>query len=45
MLFYEVGRILQTKPSNIAGTLYGTSQRLGVVGKIEKYRNANIGGN
>ena len=43
--FYEVGRILQTKPSNIAGTLYGTSQRLGVVGKIEKYRNASVGGN
>ena len=35
--FYEVGRILNIPPSNIAGTLYGTSQRLGVVGKIEKY--------
>lgn len=35
--FYEVGRILNTQPSNVAGALYGTSQRLGVVGKIEKY--------
>lgn len=35
--FYEVGRILDVKPSNVAGTLYGTNQRLGVVGKIEKY--------
>lgn len=42
--FYEVGRILKTKPSNVAGTLYGTNQRLGVIGKIEKYKATN-GGN
>lgn len=34
--FYEVGRMLNIKPSNVAITLYGSNQKLGVVGKIQK---------
>lgn len=34
--FYEVGRILNAKPGNIAGTLYGTSQRDGVIDKLKR---------
>lgn len=33
--FYELGRQLNLKPGNIAGTLYGTTQRIGVIGKIK----------
>jgi len=34
--FYEVGRELKVTPGNIAATLYGSTQKLGVIGKIEK---------
>lgn len=34
--FYELGRMLDLAPSNIAGTLYGTTQKIGVVGKIKQ---------
>lgn len=40
--FYEVGRILDIKPSNVAGTLYGTSQRKGVINKIESYKKSIV---
>jgi hypothetical protein len=33
--FYEVGRRLGLKPGNIAGTLYGTTQKIGVIAKIK----------
>lgn len=39
--FYEVGRILNVNPSNVAGALYGTNQRKGVINKLEQF-NANI---
>lgn len=35
--FYAVGKELKVSPSNIAGALYGTNQRSGVIGKIEKH--------
>lgn len=34
--FYELGRELELHPGNIAGTLYGTTQKIGVVGKIKQ---------
>jgi predicted transcriptional regulator len=34
--FYEVGRELNITPGNIAATLYGNTQKLGVIGKIQK---------
>lgn len=34
--FYELGRLLNLAPSNIAGTLYGTTQKIGVIGKIKQ---------
>lgn len=34
--FYELGRELNMAPGNIAGTLYGTTQKLGVIGKIKE---------
>lgn len=34
--FYELGRILDLKPSNIATTLYGSTQKIGVIGKIKE---------
>ena len=37
--FYEVGRQLNVKPSNVAGTLYGTKQKTGVIEKIEKLKS------
>lgn len=36
--FYEVGRELNITPGNIAATLYGNTQKLGVIGKIEKQK-------
>lgn len=33
--FYELGRMLNLAPSNIAGTLYGTTQKIGVIAKIK----------
>ena len=36
--FYEVGRQLNANPSNIAGAIYGTKQRLGAIGKIKKLK-------
>lgn len=40
--FYEVGRKLDVKPSNVAGTLYGTNQRVGVIGKITELKALKI---
>jgi DNA-binding CsgD family transcriptional regulator len=34
--FYELGRQLSIAPGNIAGTLYGTTQKVGVIGKIKE---------
>lgn len=34
--FYETGRQLNLEPSNIAITLYGSTQKLGVINKIKK---------
>lgn len=34
--FYELGRMLDLVPGNIAGTLYGSTQKLGVIGKIKQ---------
>lgn len=34
--FYELGRELNMAPGNIAGTLYGTTQKLGVIAKIKE---------
>lgn len=34
--FYELGRKLNISPGNIAGTLYGTTQKIGVIGKIKE---------
>lgn len=34
--FYELGRNLSIAPGNIAGTLYGTTQKVGVIGKIKE---------
>lgn len=34
--FYELGRQLGISPGNIAGTLYGTTQKVGVIGKIKE---------
>lgn len=34
--FYAVARDLNLLPGNIAATLYGSTQKLGVIGKIEK---------
>jgi DNA-binding NarL/FixJ family response regulator len=36
--FHKVGRKLSLAPSNIAGTLYGNSQKLGVIGKLKEYK-------
>lgn len=36
--FYEMGRKLNISPGNIAGTLYGTTQKVGVIGKIKERR-------
>lgn len=36
--FYEVGRQLNVNPSNVAGTLYGTNQRVGVLGKLQNLK-------
>ena len=33
--FYTVGRLLDVNPSNVAGALYGTNQRKGVINKLE----------
>ena len=38
--FYAVGRQLDVSPSNVAGALYGTRQREGVIRKIEKLKEA-----
>ena len=35
--FYELGRQLDLVPGNIAATLYGSTQKLGVINKIEKH--------
>lgn len=38
--FHAVGKELNSAPSNIAGTIYGTTQRSGVMEKLEKnYKN------
>ena len=34
--FYQLGKELNMAPSNIAGTLYGTSQKIGVINKIKE---------
>lgn len=34
--FYEMGRELDQSPGNIAATLYGSTQKMGVVGKLLK---------
>lgn len=34
--FYKLGKELNISPGNIAGTLYGTTQKLGVIGKIKE---------
>jgi hypothetical protein len=34
--FHEVARQLKAKPGNVAGKLYGTNQRAGVMQKIER---------
>ena len=34
--FYELGRQLDLVPGNIAATLYGSTQKLGVINKIER---------
>lgn len=34
--FYKLGEELKIAPSNIAGTLYGTTQKIGVIGKIKE---------
>lgn len=34
--FYKLGKELNIAPSNIAGTLYGTTQKIGVIGKIKE---------
>lgn len=34
--FYELGRELNQSPGNIAATLYGSTQKMGVVGKLLK---------
>ena len=34
--FYEVGRKFDIAPSNVAMTLYGSNQKLGVISKINK---------
>ncbi len=36
--FYAVARQLDLQPSNIAGKLYGTTQRTGVIEKLEKFK-------
>lgn len=33
--FYKLGRITGLAPGNIAGTLYGTTQKIGVIAKIK----------
>lgn len=33
--FYELSRRIGLKPGNIAGTLYGTTQKIGVIAKIK----------
>lgn len=40
--FYEVGRELNVAPGNIAATLYGSTQKLGVIGKIEKQKKQSL---
>jgi DNA-binding CsgD family transcriptional regulator len=35
--FYEVSRKLNVKPGNIAATLYGSTQKLGVIFKLEQH--------
>lgn len=37
--FYSVGRMLNVNPSNVAGALYGTNQRKGVISKLEQLKN------
>lgn len=36
--FYSVGRLLDVNPSNVAGALYGTNQRKGVINKLEELK-------
>ncbi len=43
--FYEVGRVLDVNPSNVAGALYGTNQRKGVITKLEQFKKQNLSKN
>ena len=37
--FYALARELDLKPGNVAATLYGSNQKLGVIGKLKRFYN------